>query len=73
VLLSTSIDSHAEYAPCAYHEYLPAKCESLLENSVNNGFCGFDAPFFLCVLFTSRLFLSASLFANPSAGKELRV
>ena len=67
------LTSQAEYSLSVYHEYLPAKCESLLENSVNNGFCGFDAPFFLCVLFTSRLFLSASLFANPSAGKELRV
>ena len=34
VLLSTSVDSHAEYSPCVYHEYLPAKCESLLENEV---------------------------------------
>ena len=73
MLLSTSMDSHAEHSPCSYHEYLPAKCESLLENGLNNGFSGFDAPFFLCVLFTSRLFLSVRLFANPSAGKELRV
>ena len=73
MLLSTSMDSHAGYSPWVYHEYLPAKCESLLENGVNNAFSGFDSCFLLCILFTSLLFLSVGLFANPLTGKDLRM
>jgi hypothetical protein len=38
------------------HEYLPAQCESLLENGENNGFRGVDCPQFVCVLFTPGCF-----------------